>query len=73
MKSNDELYLFSLNNGHLPKHTVDILKKLQKSNKLLVFDGKNAKLRNNLFYINYSNFKKNKKRANFKIIINNGK
>lgn len=64
---NGDIYEFSLRNGFLPRHTVDIFKHLQNLNKLFVFANNNDNLRKGAFYINYHNYKVNHNRVFFKI------
>ena len=64
LKTNIELYKFSLFNYFLPKHTNNILKSLQKNQTINVFDmemGKEA--RKGSFYLNYDNYKNNRERV----------
>ncbi|HMQ70307.1 MAG TPA: three-Cys-motif partner protein TcmP [Ignavibacteria bacterium] len=67
--SNLDLYLFTIKNEHLPKHTNEILKKWQNEKTLLVLDvEKNKDARKNSFYINFDYYKNNKIKVSFKKI-----
>lgn len=66
-KSNGEIYEFTLRNGFLPKHTVEIFKSLQDRNKLVVKSNKKPTLRKGAFYINYENYRNDYNRVQFKI------
>ncbi len=64
--TNIELYRFSLENGFLPGHTNDILRELQKSNRLEVKDPRtNENIRKGAFYVNWDSYKKHEARARF--------
>jgi len=54
-KTNNEIYLFTLKNGFLIKHTNAILKQLSEQNNL-IFD---RQIRKNTFYLNYKEYYKN--------------
>src|SRR5690606_38862115 len=58
-RSNKELYVFTLRNGHLPAHAGQILKKWQDDGILVATlpDGKPA--RKSAFYISWSSYKNN--------------
>ncbi|MFC0875306.1 three-Cys-motif partner protein TcmP [Saccharicrinis sp. FJH2] len=56
-RTNGDIYVFTVRNGFLPKHTTEVLTYLQKYDKIAVFlqDGKIARMRS--FYISYRNYK----------------
>lgn len=55
-RTNSEIYVFTLHNGHLPKHATQVLAKFQTDNKLVVTT-KNGIARRGSFYINYKDYK----------------
>ena len=58
--NNNQLYEFTLKNMFLPKHSNEVLRELQKDNKIEVLDvNTNKKARNNSFYQDYSKYYKN--------------
>lgn len=68
-KYNGDVYKYTLENGFLPKHTTEIFKDWQKTNKLLVFSGKdiNLSIRKSSFYINYKDYNKDYKKVFFQL------
>lgn len=56
-KTNGEIYEYTLREGFLPKHSTQILKKLQEDNKLDLTKNDNSKIRKGAFYINYKEYK----------------
>ena len=62
--TNGELYIFTLRNGFLPKHTNAILKKLEAQEKIISYEEK----RKNAFYITYENYKENPTRIKIKLV-----
>lgn len=62
-RSNGDIYLFTLRQRHLPKHTVEVLEHLQEEGLISVehLDGKPA--RKGSFYINYKDYKGTKQGA----------
>ncbi len=56
-RSNSELYIFGLNHGYLPRHTIKVFKPLRKENKLRVIDSKNNLVPKNGYYLTYKNYK----------------
>lgn len=62
-RSNREMYLFTLQQRHLPKHTVEVLEHLQEEGLIIVehLDGKPAM--KGSFYINYKDYKGTKQGA----------
>ena len=55
---NGEVYEFTLREGHLPKHSNQILNKLQNANKLQVIETKTKEnARKNSYYLNYKYYK----------------
>ncbi|MDJ1496564.1 three-Cys-motif partner protein TcmP [Cytophagaceae bacterium DM2B3-1] len=66
--NNIDLYKFTLNLGFRPPHTVEILKKLQKEDKLEVWDVNKAKVSKNAFYLNYECFKAKTIKVTYKLL-----
>lgn len=64
---NDEIYEFTLRNGFLPKHTVEVFHSLQLNAELDVLSDLNEKVRKGAFYVSYENYKNNPKKVYFKI------
>ncbi len=56
-RTNGEIYEFSLREGFLPKHSTQILKKLQVDERLELTKEDNSKIRKGAFYINYKEYK----------------
>lgn len=67
-KTNIDLYKFVLNQGFLPKHLNEILRKMQNIKTLSVTNLQGEKLRKGSFYINYEFFKKKEIKSIFEII-----
>lgn len=65
---NVEIYEFTLRNGYLPTHAVEIFNSLQSNNKIEVLSDSNEKVRKGSFYLSYDNFKKYSQKVYFKII-----
>ncbi len=66
-KTNSQLYEFTLQNGHLPSHTNEILMKLQANDKLNVFKSDGTKARKSSFYVNYQDWRKEPNKIKLKI------
>ncbi|OHT43645.1 three-Cys-motif partner protein TcmP [Flavobacterium tructae] len=60
LRSNIEIHEFTISNRHLTTHAVQILKKMQNSNKLMITTVDNSKLRKGAFYIGWNEVKTNK-------------
>ncbi|MCI5058400.1 MAG: three-Cys-motif partner protein TcmP [Flavobacteriales bacterium] len=58
-RNNVELYEFVLGKGYLPKHCNEVLKFLQKNNKLFYIGADDKPIPKNSFYINYENYRRN--------------
>lgn len=56
-RANGEIYEYTLRQGFLPKHSTQILKKLQSDNRLDLSKEDNSKIRKGAFYINYKEYK----------------
>lgn len=56
-RSNSELYIFGLNNGYLPKHTIKVLKPYRNNSQIVVFDSLKNKMPKNGYYLTYKNYK----------------
>ncbi|MBL4879808.1 MAG: three-Cys-motif partner protein TcmP [Oleispira sp.] len=56
-KTNEEIFEYTLRKGFLPKHTTQILKKLQTENRLILRKKDNTKVRKGAFYLNYKDYK----------------
>ncbi len=63
---NAMVYEFTLRNGFLPTHTVEIFNSLQTEGELEVLSDKAEKVRKGAFYINYDNYKVSPKKVYFK-------
>ncbi|HEV8515998.1 MAG TPA: hypothetical protein VGQ59_22110 [Cyclobacteriaceae bacterium] len=66
--NNGEVYEFTLRNGFLPKHTVEICNLLQDSRILAIVPVKNEKVRKGAFYVSYDNYKESPQKVLFKLI-----
>lgn len=66
-KSNSEIYEFTLRSGHRPKHAVDVLKRLQNQDSLIVSSKTEAKPRKGAFYLDYKNYKMSKNKVFFQL------
>ena len=66
-RTNGEIYTFTLRKGFLPKHSVQILKKLQDDNRLELIKKDNSKIRKGAFYINYKDYKDNFNKLTIKL------
>jgi hypothetical protein len=64
---NGTIYEFTLRNGFLPTHTVEIFNSLQTEGKLEVLTDKEEKVRKGAFYINYENYKTSPEKVYFKL------
>jgi three-Cys-motif partner protein len=64
-KSNAEIYEFTLRNGFLPMHCVDVFSSWQKNDKLAVESTKGEKVRKGSFYIAYKYFRDEPNKVNF--------
>ncbi|MEO6721158.1 MAG: three-Cys-motif partner protein TcmP [Ferruginibacter sp.] len=65
--SNSAVYEFTLRNGFLPTHAVEIFNSMQTDGKLEVFSYAGEKVRKGAFYINYENYKASPEKVYFKI------
>ena len=54
---NGDVYEFTLRNGFLPTHSVDVFSSLQTMGKLEVLADGSDKVRKGAFYINYENYR----------------
>jgi three-Cys-motif partner protein len=68
MRSNADVYEFTLRNGFLPKHTNEVFYNLQNSGKLLVEHSNGEKARKGAFYITYKQHKEEPNKVQFKLI-----
>ncbi|MCA5006111.1 three-Cys-motif partner protein TcmP [Sphingobacterium bovistauri] len=59
IRSNQELYVFTLKSGHLPIHCTQILKKWQKDKKLVATLLNGEPARKSAFYVSWDHFKNN--------------
>lgn len=64
---NGYIYEFTLRNGFLPKHAVEVLSSLQAKGNLEVLSNAQEKVRKGSFYINYDSYKENFEKVFFKI------
>ncbi len=56
-RTNGEIYEYTLREGFLPKHSTQILKKLQSDNRLQITKADNSKIRKGAYYVNYKEYK----------------
>lgn len=63
-RSNNELYKFTLENGCIPTHTIDVLKGLQENGRL---EAKPSDTRKSSFYLNWNYYKNQEVKAKFRI------
>jgi len=56
-RTNGDVFVFTLRKGFLPKHSTQILKKLQADNKLDLKKKDSSKVRKGAFYLNYKDYK----------------
>lgn len=66
-RTNAEVYEYTLHQGYLPQHTVELLKSFQEEGILELIPKDNMKIKKGAFYINYPNYNKNPDRINLKI------
>lgn len=66
-RTNAEVYEFTLHQGFLPQHTVELLKNFQNSGILELKAKDGMKNKKGAFYINYPNYNKNPDRINLTI------
>lgn len=64
---NSTIYEFTLRNGFLPTHAVDVLNSMQSDNRIEVLPTIEEKIRKGAFYINYDNYKNNPQKVYFKM------
>jgi three-Cys-motif partner protein len=64
---NGEVYEYTLRNGFLPTHSVEVLTSLQSEGRLVVSSDDNEKVRKGAFYINYENYKTSPKKVYYKL------
>lgn len=62
-RTNAEIYYFTLREGFLPKHTYEILKKMENEDKIVSLIPK----RKNAFYISYKNYRESPERIKIKL------
>lgn len=63
-RSNNDLYKFTLENGCLPSHTIEVLRGLQKNGRL---EADPPDTRKNSFYLNWKYYKNREVKAKFRI------
>ncbi len=68
IRTNGEIYEFSLRNSFLPKHTNEVFYNLQNSGRLSVISLKGEKVRKGAFYIAYKYYKEESNKVKFKLI-----
>ncbi len=64
-RSNGDIYRFTLEQRHLPKHTVEVLEHLQEEGLIVVEDLDGKQARKNSFYLGYKHFKGTHKDAKY--------
>lgn len=57
IKTNSEIYIFGLNKGYLPRHSIEVLKPLRENNKLIIKDLQGNIMPKNGYYLSYKNYK----------------
>ena len=67
-RTNGDIYEFTLREGFLPKHSTQILKKIQSDNRLEIIKEDNSKIRKGAFYVNYKEYKEYFNRQAIKLI-----
>jgi three-Cys-motif partner protein len=66
-RNNSEVYLYTLQNGHLTSHANEILLKLQVDGKLTVLKTDGTQARKSSFYLNYKEYKKEPNKIRIKL------
>lgn len=66
-RTNSEIYVFTLHNGHLPKHATQVLAKIQTDNRLIVTSKNGSIARKGSFYINYKDHKNDPEKIKVKL------
>ena len=66
-RTNADVYRFTLDNSHLPKHSMEILKEMFREGKLKTFKKDGEPARKNAFYLNYKSYKEDPDRIFFKV------
>ena len=66
-RSNVELYLFTINRGFLPKHTNEVLRNWQNTQKISLASPTGTRLRKGAFYIAYKYYKLKQVKAVFSV------
>lgn len=69
-RTNADLYLFTLHNGHLPSHTNEILLRKQADGGLTATKPDGSKARKSSFYLNYKDYKNEPSKIKLKIKTN---
>ena len=64
---NGAIYEFTLRNGFLPTHAVEVLDSMQSDNRIEVLPANEEKIRKGAFYINYDNYKYSSRKVYFKM------
>lgn len=64
IRSNSEIYCFTLSNGFLPKHVNEILKKMESENKI----HSEIPKRKNAYYISYENYRDNPQKIKIRLV-----
>jgi hypothetical protein len=66
-RSNVEVYRFTINCGFLPKHTNEVLRNWQNTQRISIASPTGTKPRKNAFYIAYEYYRQNQVRAIFSL------
>lgn len=66
-RHNGDLYMFTLKQGFLPKHTTEILNVWQQDGRLQVIGKDNLPARKGAFYVSYENYKSDYKKVSYKL------
>jgi three-Cys-motif partner protein len=67
-RTNKEVYEFTLNNNHLPRHSVDVLTELQESGQLEIKTKDGGSVRKKSFYLDYQITKKEPDKVIMKLL-----
>lgn len=66
-RSNIEVYRFTINRGFLPKHTNEVLRNWQNTQRISIVSPTGSKSRKNAFYIAYEYYRQNQVKVIFSL------
>ncbi|MFN9644965.1 MAG: hypothetical protein ACK6BG_07585, partial [Cyanobacteriota bacterium] len=66
-RSNVEVYRFTINHGFLPKHTNEVLRNWQNTQRISIASPTGTKPRKSAFYMTYEYYKQNQVKAIFSL------